>query len=161
MGDIPGGEMSLELDIQIDTALAAQIDEELLQRVVRETLNAEGVSDPVELGLVVVDDARMQALNRQYLGHDWPTDVLAFGLEDGTPGFVLPPDGVRHLGDVVVSYPQAVEQAAEQGHPVDQELACLVVHGVLHLLGYNDQTPAGHDDMMRRMAAIVARVCQG
>ncbi len=152
--------MNLELDIQVDAAFAAQVDEERLRQVVAEALRAEGVTGPVELGLLVVDDARIQALNRQYLGRDWPTDVIAFGLEDGGTGFVLPPDGVRHLGDVVVSYPQAVEQAAEQDHAVDRELACLVAHGVLHLLGYDDQTPAGRADMMRRMEAIVTRAWQ-
>lgn len=150
--------MSLELDVQIDEAFAAQVGEDVLRRVVQETLRAEGVIGPVELGLLVVDDARIQALNRQYLACDWPTDVIAFGLEGGDPDFVTPPDGVRYLGDVVVSYPQAVEQAAEQGHSPTRELACLVAHGVLHLLGYEDQTAAGREDMMRRMEAIVAAV---
>lgn len=150
--------MSLELDVQIDEAFAAQVDEDVLRRVVQKTLRAEGVIGPVELGLLVVDDARIQALNRQYLDRDWPTDVIAFGLEGGDPAFVTPPDGVRYLGDVVVSYPQAVEQAAEQGHAErpTRELACLVAHGVLHLLGYEDQTAAGREDMIRRMEAIVA-----
>ena len=152
--------MNLELDIQVDEAFAPQVDEDALRRVVAETLRANGAGGRVELGLLVVDDARIQALNRDYLGHDWPTDVIAFGLEDGDPDFARPPDGVRYLGDVVVSYPRAVDQAAEQGYAERpaRELACLVVHGVLHLLGYDDQTAAGRDEMMRRMEALVAAV---
>jgi len=150
--------MSLELDVQIDESFAAQVDEGVLRRVVEETLRAENVTGPVELGLLVVDDTRIQALNRRYLARDWPTDVIAFGLDAvrEEPAFVMPPDGVRHLGDVVVSYPRAVAQAAGQGHSPARELACLVAHGVLHLLGYDDQTTAGRDDMMRRMEDIVA-----
>lgn len=148
--------MNLELDVQVDEAFAAQVDEVALRRVVQEALRAEGVTDPVELGLLVVDDARIQALNRQYLAHDWPTDVIAFGLEGGDLDFVTPPNGVRYLGDAVVSYPRAVEQSAEQGHSPARELACLVVHGVLHLLGYDDQTAAERDDMNRRMEAAVS-----
>src|SRR4030042_1290206 len=55
--------------------------------------------------------------------------------------FVDPPDGVRHLGEVMISYTQAVKQAQEQGHNVAQELALLIVHGVLHLLGYDHELP--------------------
>jgi probable rRNA maturation factor len=61
--------------------------------------------------------------------------------------FVSPPDGIRHLGEVVISYPQAVKQAQEQGHGVTRELALLIVHGILHLLGYDHELPADEQKM--------------
>ncbi|MBU0491085.1 MAG: rRNA maturation RNase YbeY [Chloroflexi bacterium] len=148
----------MELDIQIDTPEAAQVDESLLHQVVQETLRVQGVTEAVELGLLVVDDARIQALNRDYMGHDYATDVIAFGLEDAATDFATPPDGVRYLGDVVVSYPRAVAQAQEQGHAPARELACLVAHGVLHLLGHDDATPDERTAMDHWMEAIVAGV---
>jgi probable rRNA maturation factor len=94
----------------------------------------------------------VQRLNRDYRGVDEPTDVLAFHMlpHNGIASpFVLPPDGVTRLGEVIISYPQALAQAKEQGHSAQRELALLVIHGVLHLLGY-DHEESGEAKKMRR-----------
>jgi probable rRNA maturation factor len=111
------------------------------------------------LSLLITDDAMVRELNKTYRGVDRSTDVLSFALEadgrDGAAtGFVMPPGEKVHLGEVIVSYPKAAKQAAERKHPVEDELALLVVHGVLHLLGYDHDNP----DREREMRLLEQRV---
>jgi probable rRNA maturation factor len=70
------------------------------------------------------------------------------------PPFIAPPDGVSHLGEVIISYPQAVIQAEEQHHSIKKEIATLIIHGVLHLLGYKDNKP----ELKRQMSAKEAEI---
>ena len=86
----------------------------------------------------------MQRLNRDYRGIDAATDVLAFSLQEASSpeeAFIPPPDGLTHLGEVIICHPQAQRQALEQGHSLNRELAILIIHGILHLLGYDHETP--------------------
>jgi probable rRNA maturation factor len=106
--------------------------------------------------LVVTDDETVRTLNRTYLDVDAPTDVLSFGGE--SPDFVAAPDAERYLGDVIISYPRAQAQAAAAGHPLEAELALLVVHGVLHLLGYDHIRPEDKAVMWKRQADILAQL---
>jgi probable rRNA maturation factor len=111
--------------------------------------------------LLITDSKTVQKLNRIYRGEDKPTDVLAFQMVPGMdqePGlpFVSPPDGIRHLGEVVISYPQAVKQAQELGHGVARELALLIVHGILHLLGYDHEPPEGEQKMRDKENEILS-----
>jgi probable rRNA maturation factor len=110
------------------------------------------------LTLTLVDDDEIHQLNRQHRDVDRPTDVLSFPLMDGTDSFALPPGVPRELGDVVVSYPRAVAQAEEYGHSVERELAYLVVHGVLHILGHDHEVPAERSVMRAREEAALAVV---
>lgn len=127
---------------------------EHLARVAAATLAREGQQGEIELSLVVTDDATIRTLNAQYRGVDRATDVLAFPqIMPGEPA--IAPDGVVRLGDVVVSYERAVEQAAEQGHSVGRELALLLAHGVLHLLGYTDDTSERRAAMLAHGEAAV------
>lgn len=87
-----------------------------------------------EVSVSVVGDRRMRQLNKQYRNRDATTDVLSFGQEEGKP-FVSAPDDVLRLGDIVVSYPQAVEEARDQNKLVDDQIVLLVLHGLDHLLG--------------------------
>jgi probable rRNA maturation factor len=103
------------------------------------------------LSIVISDDAQLQELNRQFLSLDAPTDVLSFPADE-----VDPESGERYLGDVIISLPQAAAQAKAGGHSVQDELRLLVVHGVLHLLGY-DHAEADEKD---RMWTIQAQVLQ-
>ncbi len=138
-----------ELCVDIDEPFHGYLDERWLRRVVAETLAAEGVGSLVELGLVITGDERIRQLNKSYRGIDEATDVLSFALlEDSDASFVNPPDGVLHLGEVILSYPRAVVQAEEFHHPVEREVALLLVHGVLHLLGHEHEQP--HDEAKMR-----------
>ena len=97
-----------------------------------QVLLALGLSD-VELSILLCDDAFIHPLNRDYRGKDKPTDVLSFAMrEEGDPN-----DPV--LGDVIISVERAQSQASERGHPIGVELALLLVHGILHLLGYDHE----------------------
>jgi probable rRNA maturation factor len=135
-------ETYMEINILFDEGFEGCLDAGWLEGIARAALAAQGVRGDVEMGLVVTGQERIQELNRTYRGQDKPTDVLAFALlpECDTElglSFTNPPDGVRHLGEVIISYPQAVRQAEEQRHSLEKEVAILVIHGVLHLLGYD------------------------
>jgi probable rRNA maturation factor len=147
--------MALLVQAQIEEPFAAQVRADWLTSAAEATLEAEGYGTGA-LTLVVSDDEALRALNRAYLGVDAPTDVLAFGGE--APDFVSPPGADVYLGDVVIAYPQAERQAATAGHPIEAELALLVVHGVLHLLGYDHAQTEDKVVMWERQADVLARL---
>lgn len=111
-----------------------------------------------QITLVITDDQGIRELNRDFLGRDAPTDVLAFAAQEETEPFVVAPEGGNYLGDVIISYPRAAAQASDLGHPVEQELNLLVVHGVLHLLGYDHATEEEKAVMWARQEEILAHL---
>lgn len=111
---------------------------------------------PLELSVVVTDDETVRELNRRYLGIDTPTDVLSFGL-DSEEAFVTPTAGLRQPGEIVIAFPTAVRQAEQARHSLDDELAHLLVHGVLHLLGYDHESSGDAKAMREREEAILRR----
>ena len=143
----------MEINVLIDEGFEGCPETSWLQSVAEQVLVAQNASPRVELGLVITSQERVQQLNLSYLGRDEPTDVLAFSAieEIGTdfPPFVTPPDGVLHLGEVIISYPQAVMQAEEHRHSIKREIAILIIHGILHLLGYEHDKP----ELKRLMSA--------
>lgn len=116
------------------------IDSKLITDATRAVLEAEGVAR-AEVSLAVVDDLTIHDLNRRFLSHDYPTDVLSFLL--GQTGDYLE-------GEVVASADTAVRSAADYDWPAMHELVLYVIHGTLHLLGYDDDTPEGRQRMRRR-----------
>ena len=155
----------MEINVLIDEGFAECPEAGWLQSVVEKVLVAEDTGPDVELGLVITTQERVRGLNRSYRGKDAPTDVLAFYMvsasgETGAESadFVTPPDGVLHLGEVIISYPQAVIQAKEHRHSVKKELAILIIHGVLHLLGYDHEEPELERQMRAREKAILSQV---
>lgn len=150
----------MEINILIDEEFEDKLDSHWLEGIAEQALRAENAAANVEMGLVITSQDKIRGLNRQYRGIDEPTDVLAFAMSDapGSIRFVTPPDGVQHLGEVIISFPQAAIQAQEQGHPVKDEIALLVVHGVLHLLGYDDEEPELERRMRAREAAILKSI---
>jgi probable rRNA maturation factor len=109
-----------------------------------------------ELSLVLADDAAVRALNARWRGKDAPTNVLAFPVADPT---ILPPDGAPLLlGDIVLAYETVSREAEEQHKPLADHLRHLVVHGVLHLLGYDHTNPADAAAMEDREIAILAEL---
>lgn len=142
----------MELRLRIDSRFQECVEEVWLRRLVEDSLRAGDCRGDAELGLSITDDDTVRDLNRQYRGVDETTDVLSFALTesntgDTSPVFVMPPDGILHLGEVVISYPQAVRQASEYGRDFKEELALLAVHGVLHLLGYDHDQPIRKREM--------------
>ena len=142
--DQPAADM-IQIDSQVDEELAAEVDVAQVEAAARRALALVNLSEAVELSIVVTSDETLRELNRTYRGQDKVTDVLSFG-QDGDD-LILPPDLPRLLGDVVVAYPRVVVQAAQAGWTPGDELAWLVIHGVLHLLGYDDETEEGRAEM--------------
>jgi probable rRNA maturation factor len=151
-----------EIGISVEEKFKGLVDEEWAKRVAQQVLVAESVAPPYEISLVFTNPETVQRLNRDYRGVDEPTDVIAFYMlpqKENSPTFVLPPDGITRLGEVIISYPQAVEQSREQGHSVDKELALLIIHGILHLLGYDHQQPEEEKRMRGREQELLGK-CQ-
>ncbi len=147
------------VEIQVAEPFAEKVDSgdcALIERTILAVAAYEGVAEGVEVSVLVADDATLASLNREYRGIDAPTDVLAFpgGSPPGGDAestFALPPEGPRHLGDIAISYERVLAQAAEYEHSTRRELAYLVAHAMLHLLGYD------HHGSLEATAAMRAR----
>ena len=134
--------MNEQDDVHAEHEFRALLDKGWVRKIVRQVLKVEEMTPPYEISLVFTDAEKVRQLNRDYRGVDQPTNVLAFYMRPqrgSDSSFALPPDGVTHLGEVIISYPQALVQAKEQGHSLQRELALLVIHGTLHLLGYDHE----------------------
>jgi probable rRNA maturation factor len=170
-----------ESDSTVHELLSSLSLEELLER----TLRAVSIMQPAILTLIVTDDATIQSLNKRYRQQDKPTDVLSFPLPDkplvdapadqlwtfaesqnsqnreeieavrSTPTFVTPSELPTNLGDIVISWPTIVRQAAEAGHTAAYEMLYLFAHGILHLVGYDDATEAGYTAMVNLQRAVL------
>jgi probable rRNA maturation factor len=140
-----------QIGIYAEDKFRGLMDKGWIKRMARQVLKAEGVRSPYEISVVFTDSQTVKQLNRDYRGVDEPTDVLAFYMlpqKGAASSFTLPPDGITRLGEVIISYPQALVQAKEQKHSLERELALLVIHGILHLLGY-DHEESGEERRMR------------
>ena len=125
------------------------VDEDRLRSAIRTVLEDAGRS-VAQISLAVVDDPTIHQLNRKFLNHDYATDVLSFVLEEGTRGEPLE-------GEVIASAETAVAAAERFGWPAADELLLYVVHGALHLVGYDDNTPEATAQMRTREADVLAR----
>jgi len=152
--------IELVLDVADETA-ADEGDAAFAARVLRRGVQMHRVDLPpvtrrVYVSLVFTDDAGIAALNRAFRGVDAPTDVLSFPqLEAAGAAPALPAAAPLPLGDIVVSLPRAAAQAHEYGHSRARELGFLLVHGLLHLLGYDHETPEEAAAMEARQEAVL------
>ena len=161
------------VDIIDDQAYLASGQEKLLHEVIEAAAKYLNLPEGIELDLSIVSNEEIQVLSRDYRGLDKPTDVLSFALTEVSSEYdvdfahldltdeaeetedleetefqdeeAIP----QHLGDIIISYPRAQEQAQDYGHSLDRELAFLAVHGFLHLNGYDHQTEEEAQEMFR------------
>ena len=158
-----------------------------VELVVSNTLQAAGVTEPAILTLLITSDDAIRDLNRQYRQQDKATDVLSFPLldkplvnapadqlwmtpegeeedraaqEGSRPVFMTPPELPTNLGDIVISWPTVLRQASEAGHSPTYELLYLISHGVLHLVGYDDQSEAGYSAMVNIQQSVLEAMGQ-
>ncbi len=164
-----------------NSSIEQEIESVDLDAVVMKTLHAVGIQETIMLTLLITDDAGIRDMNKQYREQDKPTDVLSFPLlekplvqapaeqlwelqetadEQQTPAFVNPPGLVMNLGDIVMSWPTLLRQAAEAGHSPLYELLYLLSHGVLHLVGYDDHSEAGYQAMVQIQQSVLQSVGQ-
>ncbi len=143
--------LKLQLSTDIHDEFVHQVDDAWIRRAAEHTLAAAGVTEAAAISLVVVGDETVRNLNRNHRGIDATTDVLAFAFAETESGrdqpFALPPDSAPDLGEVIISLPQAERQARDHRHPLEHEVALLIAHGVLHLLGYDHDTPKDEQRM--------------
>jgi probable rRNA maturation factor len=148
----------MEVNILFDNAFEGCVPEKWLRDIAGQVLSCEGKND-IEMGILVTGQERMQELNNQYLKENHPTDVLSFSMLESIEGeeipFPIPCDKLQHLGEVIISYPQAVTQAQEHNHPVKTEIAILLIHGILHLLGHDHDMADSEARMKTREQAII------
>lgn len=124
------------------------INKNAIKLTVLEILQKNRIGGKVEVGINIVGDRKMHELNQKYRGIDSTTDILSFALEEVNPsslqhiprvGFVASPDRMLRLGDIVISYPQALEDASMDNISVEDEIKNLVEHGLSHLLGIHHE----------------------
>ena len=162
------------IDVQIFDEFENVVSESHVLEAVSSVLDSESCDPHTHVSVVIADDEVVRELNRRHRGLDENTDVLSFsfthegeyyGEEDRSAretdidiDFVLPPteNDDASLGEIIISYPQTRRQADKAGHPADGELTVLLVHGVLHLLGYDHEEP----DEEAVMKAATARAMQ-
>jgi probable rRNA maturation factor len=138
------------MDVFLANEQGVTLDEVRLTSLARHTLDEEEVDEGAELSLLFVEPDHIRKLNQRFAGDDYATDVLAFPMmEDDEEGSLL-------LGDVVICPEVAEKNAADLGHPLDRELETLVVHGTLHLLGYDHQRDDDKAKMNTRAGEILA-----
>jgi probable rRNA maturation factor len=130
------------------------LDTGRLEDTARRALAPE-VDRNADLTVSLTGDDEIRQLNAQYRGLDEVTDVLSFPQQEGDVPFVVAPDGILHLGDIIISVPQAARQAPEFGRSLAQELALLVAHGALHLVGYDHATLEEEGEMRARERAAL------
>ncbi|MDA8192599.1 MAG: rRNA maturation RNase YbeY [Thermaerobacter sp.] len=125
--------------------------EETVRQAARATLTSVGGLADAEVSILLTDDERITAYNRDYRGIDGPTDVLSFSQREGVGG---DPDDPL-LGDVAISVERATAQALDFDHSLAREMGFLTVHGVLHLLGWDHQLPEDERAMMAKTEEIL------
>jgi len=136
---------------------------EIVETVIIESLAAEGICFEAEVSVLFVTDEQIRELNRDHRKIDAVTDVLSFPLLHAdevhaqNEAYSGDETGIP-IGDIVIAYGRACEQAAEYGHSLNREIGFLTAHSMLHLLGYDHVTEADEADMIRRQEAILQKV---
>lgn len=133
------------------------MNQERLIKVAKRLLQVEDLPYSAEISIVLTTDEHIHHLNSAYRGKDCPTDVLSFQQLDGDE-IVSASDEPVLLGDVVISVETAARQASDRGKLLDEELSLLVAHGILHLLGHDDETDEGAERMRERESAILESI---
>ena len=145
--------MTYSVDIQNDANYP--VDAQQLRLGVEGVLMARGAIVGSSLTIVITDNAAVQALNQQFRGIDAPTDVLSFPAD--APPITLP-DTPPYLGDLIIAHPYALAQAQRERHNVNDSFVLLVVHGTLHLLGYDHDTPERRAEMWAEQEAALKKL---
>jgi probable rRNA maturation factor len=144
------------INVEIRDEFSTQIEAAILITTAEAALKTRPDPSPCELTIVIENDETIQVYNLQYRGVDAPTDVLSFSSDE-----IDPETGNLYLGDILISLPRAQVQALVAGHTLEAETQLLVVHGVLHLLGYDHAEESEKQAMWQLQAQILTKIgCQ-
>lgn len=150
--------MAVDIQFYNQTDEAVETFEEMIEKVVLETLKQENLmNDLIECSFIFVDNEQIREINVTYRQKDAVTDVITFAIEDEMEGEIKI-QGVpmpRMLGDVFISLPRTREQAERFGHSFERELSFLAVHGCLHLLGYDHLVKEEEEIMFAKQEAVL------
>lgn len=141
------------ITIQVKRNVSLPVDRSILLHAAQLTLTSSNIPGQSNLTIVIGNDKLLQKLNHQYRQVDSPTDVLSF-----PSGEIDPDTDAPYLGDVIISLPRASEQASAENHPLADELQLLVVHGILHLLGYDHIRPGDKQKMQTAQNKILSQL---
>jgi probable rRNA maturation factor len=141
--------VDLSFSLVVEAPAPTEIEHAELEQLAAFVLDAEGARGEWEITVALVDDARLQALHREYLGIDTATDIMTFPLDDAT--------GSTHGGDLVISVDHATIASETWGLSPADEIRFLVAHGLLHLLGWRDDSGDDRERMLDRQRELIDR----
>ena len=144
--------IDLSFDLLLDAVVPPQLDPDRLDSIARFVLQAEAVNGRWTVNVALVDDERLRDLHRRFMAIDEPTDVMTFpaGAGDDALG-----------GDIAISVDRAIEQAVEFGNSTTGEIEFLLVHGLLHLSGWDDATEDARARMLERQTQLLVGFAEG
>ena len=143
------------MDVLFENNTNIEVNRELIEKVIAESLRYENVSNNCEISVTIVDNEEIHQINLKHRGIDRATDVLYFPLIDFEKES-LPTDGSKiYLGDIIISIERAMEQAKEYGHSIDREVGFLTAHSMLHLLGYDHMVEDEEKVMFKKQEEIL------
>ena len=146
------------MDVLFENNTKEEVNYKLIENVISEALQYEGVSDNTEISVTIVDNEEIRKINNKFRNIDRATDVLSFPLID-FDNEDLPNDGSKiYLGDIIISIERAKEQANEYGHSLDREVGFLTAHSMLHLLGYDHMVPEEEKVMFAKQEEILSNL---
>jgi probable rRNA maturation factor len=153
----------MDINFQIDEPFVTEVSQDAIARALRTTIHLTGeAAVPYHsVNIIISDDQTVHELNRQYRGIDAPTDVLSFENKRDPDFPEVDPEISNHLGDIVIACPLASAQAAAYGHRTSDEIILLVVHGALHLLGFDHDTAGNKEKMWVVQSRIMAQLNLG
>lgn len=141
-----------------------KIDEKFLRLIGKKTLFCLKVDSSVEISIVICGEKRIRTLSRVWRGKNKATDVLSFSAEENknSKEFIAAPDKAIRLGEIFICYPVAEKQAREYGYSVKEEISRLLVHGILHLAGYDhEKSKKEEEKMFALQEKIIAKIFVG
>lgn len=128
-----------------------KIDEKFLRLIEKKTLFSLNMKGGAEISLVICGEKRIRTLNRVWRRKNRPTDVLSFSGKEAKKGFKPAPDRIIHLGEIFICYPIAEKQARKYGYALKEEMLRLLVHGILHLAGYDHEKSKKEEKRMMEL----------
>lgn len=150
----------MDIIIHDETDILTDDLKEWMTELLQFSADKLAIPESAEISITVVDNPKIREINREYRNKDAVTDVISFALEDDDDIFMtleMEEDEIpRDLGDIFLSYDKAVEQAEDYGHSVDRELGFLLVHGFLHLNGYDHMTETDEKEMFSLQEEILS-----